>query len=678
MHIPFRVLRLGRLSHCGKKMIYRNSINGEEKVSDLDGAKHLNGRWSHWGQSSPKTQMLTSRGLCPADTLTRLLGTGILSLIGFAVTLYPANARQPNVLVLLADDAGWGDYSHNGNTQIATPHIDRIAREGAMLDRFYVCPVCSPTRAEWLTGRYHLRTGVVGVSTGQERLDLDEKTVADSFHAAGYATGAFGKWHNGSQWPYHPMARGFDEYYGHTSGHWGEYFDPELEHNGHMIRQSGYIVDLCTDRAIDFISRNHDRPFFCYVPFTTPHSPWAVPESDWSRFKDKPIPQRATLPDREIIDETRCALAMVENQDQNVGRLLAELAKHQILDDTIIVYFSDNGPNTMRWNGSMKGKKGNTDEGGVRVPGLIRWPTKIAAGTKVATITGAIDLLPTLISLAKIPRVGTLPLDGMDLTPLLLSDLSDQANLRWPARKIFSTWAGKASVRTDRYRLNEKNMLFDMVADPGQERDISSDQPVVAMELRRALSRWDAEMKSERSRKQSYGQVKPAGGERNQVDPRPIHVGFPEFPITILPARDGEPFGSVARSSNAPNSSYFVNWTSPDDAIVWSIAVQTAGKYHVTIDYTCPISDAGSEIELTFGSSSLQGVVTPGWDPPLYTNQDTLPRPPAESKMKPFRTLDIGQIELPAAHGKLTLRALRIPGTAVMDLRRLTLTLQTP
>ncbi len=159
-------------------------------------------------------------------------------------------AERPNVVVFLADDAGWGDFSHSGNRQLSTPNIDSIAQGGVSLDRFYVCSVCSPTRAEFLTGRYHPRVGVQGVSKGYERLNLDEKTIADALKAAGYATGAFGKWHNGSQWPYHPMARGFDEYFGHTSGHWGEYFDPLLEDNGKMVRTKGFIVDVCTDRAL--------------------------------------------------------------------------------------------------------------------------------------------------------------------------------------------------------------------------------------------------------------------------------------------------------------------------------------------------------------------------------------------------------------------------------------------
>jgi arylsulfatase A-like enzyme len=206
-----------------------------------------------------------------------------------------APTTRPNVVIFLADDAGWGDYGFSGNMAAATPNIDSIAKNGVSLDRFYVCPVCSPTRAEFLTGRYHLRMGVHGTSLGQERMDLGERTIAEAFQSAGYATGAFGKWHNGSQWPYHPRARGFDEYFGHTAGHWGEYFNPPLEDgNGRIVRTEGFIVDVCTDRALAFIEKNKSHPFFCYVPFTTPHSPWAAPDEYWQRFKDKTISQRAT------------------------------------------------------------------------------------------------------------------------------------------------------------------------------------------------------------------------------------------------------------------------------------------------------------------------------------------------------------------------------------------------
>ena len=574
----------------------------------------------------------------------------------------PAFAARPNVVIFLADDAGWGDYSRNGNTTVRTPHIDSLSRDGVTLDRLFVCPVCSPTRAEFLTGRYHPRGGVRGVSTGQERLDLEERTIADAFKAAGYATGAFGKWHNGTQWPYHPMARGFDEYFGHSSGHWGEYFDAPLEDNGRMIRTKGYIVDVCTDRALDFIDRNHAKPFLCYLPFTTPHSPWAAPDQNWQQYKDKPVEQRATLADREMANETRCALAMIENQDWNVGRVLSKLKDLNLNENTIVLYFCDNGPNSWRWNGGMKGIKGSTDEGGVRSAAFLRWPAKLPAGQTVTQIAGAIDLLPTLTALAEVPRVGEKPLDGRDLGPLLL-----QQKVDWPDRMLFSTWAGRVSVRTQQYRLDDQQKLFDMVADPGQKTPINSQDPETAARLTAAVVAWRQEM---------FGAGTAKGGPAaNAVDPRPIPVGYREFPITMLPARDGEPRGGIKRSSPAPNCSYFVNWTKSGDSMVWLLEVHTTGRYEVSIDYTAPEASAGSLVELSFGNHRLAGRVTPGWDPPLYTNQDTLPRPHGESQMKEFRPLKLGTIDLEKGQGPLTLRALEIPGAAVMDVRRVTLTL---
>ena len=611
----------------------------------------------------------------PLPTRYSLLATRYFSLIPLSLSLLltlsvaasAATLRPPNVVIFLADDAGWGDYGFNGNTTVRTPHIDSIATGGVSFDRFFVQPVCAPTRAEFLTGRYHARGGVRGVSTGLERLDLDEKTLADAFKAAGYATGAFGKWHNGSQWPYHPKARGFDEYFGHSSGHWGEYIDAPLEENGRMIRTSGYIVDVCTDRALDFIDRHHAKPFLCYVPFTTPHSPWRAPDSDWERFRDRPLAQTATNPALEKADETRCALAMMENQDANVGRVLRRLEELGVAENTLVVYFTDNGPNSFRYNGGMKNRKGSTDEGGVRSPLFIRWPAKLPAGHTVSEIAGAIDLLPTLTALAGIPRVGAKPLDGRDLSPLLLKQ-----NPVWPERMIFNSWNGNVSVRTQRHRLDAQDQLYDLVADPGQTAPLNAREPELAARLAAAVQTFRRDVLAELP---APAGPRPRAANANAVDPRPLHVGYREFPITMLPARDGEPQGGIKRSSNAPNSSYFVNWKSPDDRTVWNIEVVTAGRYAVTIDYTCPLPDAGSTIELSFNSARLTGKVTPGWDPPLYTNQDTLPRPPGESKMKEFRTLALGEVTLPVGAGPLVLRALEIPGQSVMDLRRLTLTL---
>jgi len=223
---------------------------------------------------------------------------------------------------------------------------------------------------------------------------------------------------------------------------------------------------------------------------------------------------------------------------------------------------------------------------------------------------------------------------------------------------IFSHQAGRVSVRTQRHRLDERGALFDMEKDPGQTRDIATEQPSLADELRAAAAQWRAE-------------VLPEG-----KDDRPFPVGFREFPNTFLPARDGAPQGGVQRSAPAPNCSYFVNWRAREDAITWDIDVREAGEYEVTLHYTCPEADAGSTIELAFGDSTLTGKVQPGWDPPLYANQDTIPRPKAESKMKEFRPLAMGSMKLEKGRGHLTLRALEIPGKSVMDLRLIELRLK--
>ena len=577
---------------------------------------------------------------------------------------------RPNVLIFLADDMGWGDVSANGNPNHVTPSIDSLARDGVKLDRFFVCPVCSPTRAEFLTGRYHPRGGVKGVSTGQERLNLDERTLADAFKAAGYRTGAFGKWHNGSQWPYHPNARGFDEYYGFTSGHWGEYFDPPLEHNGQPVRGKGYMTDLLTDKALEFIDASKAGPFLCYVPYNVPHSPWAVPQTDWARFKDKNIITSERDKAGEEIDETRCALAMVSNMDVNIGRVLRRLEELKLADNTIVIFFTDNGPNTFRWNGGMKGKKGTTDEGGVRSPFFIRWPGHLPGGHVVKEISGAIDILPTLCALTRVPRLGDKPLDGRDLSPLL-----KKQSVSWPDRMIFSTWGPNVSVRTQTHRLDGQGALFDMVADPDQTRNVASAQPELAQALNQAVLQWRTEV---------LGNAAPAGktgkgnknGKGNAVDQRPIPVGYREFPRTPLPARDGEPRGGVKRSSGAPNCSYFVNWTSQEDRMIWNLDVNTAGDYAVEILYTCPLADAGSTIELAAGENRLSTKIEPGWDPPLYTNQDTIPRPAAESQMKEFHTLQAGTLHLEKGRSTLSLRATEIPGRSVMDVRQINLILK--
>ena len=603
----------------------------------------------------------------------------LLSLLLVGARAATPPATPPNIVVILADDQGWGDLSINGNKNVRTPNIDSIGRAGVVFDRFYVCSVCAPTRAEFLTGRYHSRGGVRGVSTGLERLNTDERTVAEAFKAAGYATGAFGKWHNGSQWPYHPNARGFQEYYGFTSGHWGEYFNPVLEHNGQPVRGKGFITDDLTDHAIAFIEQNQGKPFLCYVPYNTPHSPFCVPDEYWRHFEKDPVAQRGLDGDKEDVEVTRCVLAMTENIDKNVGRILRRLDELKLSDNTIVVYFSDNGPNSWRWNGGMKGRKGSTDEGGVRAPFLIRWPGHIKPGRTVPDIAGAIDLLPTLTRLAGVPRVGTKPLDGVDLSPLLFGSAQP-----WPDRLIFSHQNGVVSARSPRYRLESHGALFDMVADPGQQTDVSAQKPAEAAQMTKAVAAWRQDVfgaATNTTTAPSGGKTvakngKKVGKAQAAIDDnRPYPVGYREFPRAPLPARDGVPHGGAKRSAGAPNSSYFTNWTSTEDSMTWDIEVHETGTYAVAIYYTCPAADVGSTIELAYNSASVTGKVAPAWDPPLNKGEDRVPRV-GESYMKDFHPLDLGTLRLEAGRGKLTLRAKQVTGKQVMDVRLIALTLQ--
>jgi arylsulfatase A-like enzyme len=581
----------------------------------------------------------------------------LLLAVAVSIVCGSVAAAPPNVVVVLTDDQGWGDLSLHGNANLRTPHIDALARGGARFRHFFVQPVCSPTRAEFLTGRYHPRGGVRDVSRGGERLDLGEKTVADCFASAGYATGAFGKWHNGTQYPYHPNGRGFQEYYGFTAGHWGDYYSPPLDHNGMAVRGAGFLEDDLTDHAIRFIDAHKGRPFFCYLAFNAPHSPMQVPDKYWGRFKDAALKLGPTAPHKENLAHTRAALAMCENLDDNVGRLLAALAERKLDDRTIVVFFCDNGPNGWRWNGGMKGRKGSTDEGGVRSPLFVRWPGHVAPGTEVVPIAGAIDLLPTLLELTGVKRVGTRLLDGVSFAAALRGE-----KLETPDRVLVQHWNKKVSVRSQKYRLDAAGKLFDMTADPGQTTDIAAKQPQVAKQLKAAAAAYRED-------------VLPGIAGK---DDRPFTVGYPQFPVTHLPARDGVPHGTVRRSARAPNCSYFTHWTRPDDRITWGVEVATAGRYRVDVLYTCAKENLGTTVEFRLGDAQLTRRVDVAHDPAPYgANHDRTPRV-GESLMKDFKPLTLGEATLRRGRGELTLRAPKIPGRQSIEVRGVVLTLVTP
>ena len=554
--------------------------------------------------------------------------------------------HSPNVIIILADDQGWGDLSINGNASIHTPNIDQIGHSGAKFTHFYVSPVCSPTRAELLTGRYHPRSGVHGTSAGAERLDMDETLLSEVFQEAGYATGMFGKWHNGQQAPYHPNNRGFDHFYGFASGHWGHYFSAPLERNGELVTGDGYLPDDLTQSAMDFMRESKQSPFFVFLSYNTPHSPMQVPDQWWDQVPE--ILQNPRDSEREDSLHTRAALAMTLNIDWNVGRVLTLLDELSLVEETIILYFSDNGPNGVRWNAGMKGRKGSTDEGGVRSPFLIQWLGVIAEGTVVNDIAAAIDLMPTMADLIGLNPDFQYPLDGVSLAPLLRGDTGDA-----PARMIFSHWNGRTSVRTQTHRLAHTGELFNMANDSEQRQDVASEYPGLADSLKEAREVWVDEVVPE-----SYRD-------------RPFTVGFDDK-TTWLPARDATASGGISRSNRYPNDSFLTNWTSTKDSIIWDAEVLVAGNYKAALYYTAALGDEGAQIELNFGGASLKAVIQDVHDPPEYgMDEDRVPR--IESYVKDFRPLVLGSISLESRRDSLVLRATSIPGKAVADIRLLQL-----
>lgn len=560
--------------------------------------------------------------------------------------------NHPNIVIILADDQGWGDLSLNGNPLVKTSNIDNLASQGVVLNNFYVNSVCSPTRAEFLTGRYHVRGGVYSTSEGGERLDLDENTIAEAFQRSGYETAAFGKWHSGTQPPYHPIARGFNEFYGYCSGHWGSYFDALLENNGNLVNSEGYLTDVITSKTIDFIVENKTKPFFAYLPLNTPHSPMQVPDKWMQKFKDVTLPKHR-YSDKENIEKTKSAYAMAENIDWNVGRIIETLDSLHIADNTIIIYFSDNGPNGNRWNNNMRGQKGSTDEGGVRSPFIIKWGNKISGGKNINNIAHAIDLYPTLAALAGVKPANASPFDGINLSELLLGDKKELDD-----RILFSYWQEKLSLRNQQFRLDNDGQLFDMENDLSQENDVSESHPSILNQLMNEKRKWEMEVLS----------------ELPEIDDRRIPIAHPEYDITHLPARDAKATGGIIRSNRWPNCSFYTNWKNETDKINWECEALSTGMYKPVIFYTCKEVNVGVTINLSDKEKLLtSAIVKESFDPPLRgMEHDRIPR--GESYVKDWRMLDLPPVQLTEGKVELSLSASNMQGPEVIDFRLMTLT----
>ena len=575
-----------------------------------------------------------------------LVVVAVLSVKESAADVPGDAVRRPNILVIMTDDQGWGDLSGNGNVNLKTPNIEGLAKQGAVLERFYVCPVCSPTRAEFLTGRYHWRSGVFSTSSGGERMNPEERTIAEAFQAAGYRTAAFGKWHNGTQAPYHPNSRGFDEFYGFCSGHWGTYWNPMLERNGEPVTGEGFITDDLTSQAIAFIERDEERPFFVYVPYNTPHSPMQVPNQWWDRFKDKELQIKNREPEKEDIQHIRAALAMCENIDWNVGRLMDSLRSTGKEENTIVIYFSDNGPNGVRWNGDMKGRKGSTDEGGVRSPGIIRWPAVIQASTRVTDNVSVTDLYPTLTAMAGIQVKHVRPLDGVDQSAVIREGKTGSD------RMIISHWNRRVSVKWKEFRLDNEGQLFDLSNDPGQRKPVNEKYPEVVNRLQQEQAVARAEIQA---------------APRSEQQPYPI--GYSAQP-TWLPARDAHVTGDIRRSNRFPNSSYFENWVNQKDTIYWETDVKQAGVYEVELFYGCSKGQEGSEFVLTGGGGKLKFALEKSFPTEIIgTPYDRVPR--AESEEKAWGRMNIGRIKLKSGVTEMTLQCSKLSKQQAMEFRML-------
>jgi len=592
----------------------------------------------------------------------------VAALVLLVASPEPLFARRPNVVLIMTDDQGWGDVRSHDNAAIDTPALDRLAAEGARFERFYVSPVCAPTRASLLTGRYSLRTGTHGVTRGRENMRAEETTIAEALGAAGYATGCFGKWHNGRHYPYHPNGQGFDEFLGFCAGHWNNYFDTTLERNGVESRVKGFITDVLADAAIEFIDEHRAAPFFCYVPFNAPHSPWQVPD----RYHDK-------YAKRGLDAKAACAYAMCENIDDNIGRILAKLDALELTRDTIVLFLTDNGPNSNRFNGGMKGRKGSVHEGGVRVPLFVRWPGRIAPGTRVEPIAMHIDLLPTLLELCGVPELDdkARPLDGRSLVPLLRLDGKPLG--AWPERTLFthrSRGNGPSpsigAARTDRWRAvryGEKRgwELYDMIADPGQKRNVAKAHPDVVAGLAKA---FDANF---------------ADVTRDGHEPLVVPIGHPERGHVTLPGHEarfeaaggkagGPGIGYVGRNGWA--NDWITNWTSTAAHAWWKLEVVRGGTYDIELSYACSEENVGAKIRVEVeGASGTRGVdatVSISHDPEPIPSPDRIPR--GEVYEKEWAPLRVGRLRLEKGPATLRLRALAIPGTRAPDVKAVRLT----
>jgi len=432
----------------------------------------------------------------------------LATLLALCTNILADEAGRPNIVFFLVDDLGYADCGFNGGREIQTPNIDRLAKSGAVIENHYVQPVCSPTRAAFLTGRYPTRTGVYTiVSPGTPwGLPLGERTLADALHSAGYRTAITGKWHLGEfEKGYQPNARGFDHQYGHFFGML-DYFTHERLNkldwfrNGETLNEPGYTTHLITNEACKLIeATDKSKPLFLYVPFNGVHSPFQVPEE-----YVKPYPQ---------LKGNRQKLAgMLAAVDEAVGKIEDALKKAGLYENTLLVFSSDNGGPPPGDNRPLRDFKGTIFEGGVRAAAFATWPGRIPAGQRVREPMHMVDWYPTLLKLARGSIEQPLPVDGLDVWPMLTQsapsphDAILSVSTQGPARAAvrMGDWklivSGNADADAEEDGKSKKGKgangggkyepvaLYDLANDPGEGNNLASKQPERVSTMRARLS----------------------------------------------------------------------------------------------------------------------------------------------------------------------------------------------
>ncbi len=566
----------------------------------------------------------------------------------FAIAESATAVEQPNILFVLTDDQGWWDVGMRGNKDIETPVMDRLASEGVDFTRFYAAPVCAPTRAGLMTGRYCFRTGLYNTRFGGDTLGINEVTIAQMLKKAGYRTGLFGKWHLGKYAPYQPHHRGFDEFLGHYHGHIDEYDYPDqLVHNGKPVEARRYVTDLFTDAAIEFIEQPDERPWFCYVPLNAPHSPWVVGTSHDGQARGDALINKY-LKKGLALREARI-YAMIDIIDQNLGRLLDRLDELELTKDTVVLFMTDNGGVSKHFKAGLTGNKASVYEGGVRVPLFVRWPDKFPAGTKVKAQCSHVDLFPTFCELAGVEVPQDRKLDGKSLLPLLKAGHGEQHH-----EYVYHAWDryfpnpnNRWSISDQRWKLlcqvgkgvtGERKhwRLFDLVNDPGEKKNVISQHPEVTQRLRTEFVHWFNDVTDGVTYK-----------------PVPIPIGHPAEPlIEIQPSWatwHGENIEYVFRGYDWDT---IEGWKTAGEHADWKLDVLRGGEYTVEISYGRLSRDTGT-LRLKVGDSAIE------CSPP--------PTPTADV----FERVSVGTLKLKQGSTKLTAEVVDAQGNELMRLNRI-------